>query len=372
LGKSLVIPISHPHIGQEEREAVLAVLDSGMLVQGERVAALERVFVEKTHAKHAIAMNSGTAALHAALLAHCIGPGDEVITTPFTFIASVNAILFCGAIPKFADILPCCFNVNPSNIEALIGPRTKAILPVHLYGFPAAMNEICAIADRYGVTVIQDAAQAVGASIAGKALGEFGTACYSLYATKNVHCVEGGVVTTNDDAVAERCRLLRAHGSPKRYYHDVLGYNYRLSDLHAAIALPQMNRLTEIVATRRRNAAYLNDNIRNARIVTPTLFEQCASRTNCANAGHVWHQYTVRVVDGNRDDFVNRLAAAGVGSAVFYPLPAHRQRHVIDLGHGGAQLPNAEAAAREVMALPVHPHLTQDDLEKIVSAVNSL
>lgn len=369
-----MIPISRPHIGPEERAAVNEVLDSGMLVQGPRVAALEALFREKTGARHAIAICNGTAALHTALMAHGIGPGDEVITTPFTFMASVNAILFVGATPRFVDILPCCFNLDPAQIEAAITPRTRAILPVHLYGFPADMAAIQAIADRHGLAVIQDAAQAIGATYRGQPLGALGTACYSLYATKNVHSAEGGMVTTNDDAVAERALLLRAHGSPRRYYHDTLGYNFRLSDLHAAIAIPQMQRLADIVARRRANAAALNAAITNPRIVRPlygVAHEGCSRSATCGASGHVWHQYVVRVL-GDRDGAVEKLAAAGVGSAVFYPVPAHRQKHIMERGLGNVELPVAEQAAREVLALPVHTELSDADLAAIAAAVNSL
>jgi perosamine synthetase len=372
-GKSSVIPISHPHIGQEERDAVLSVLDSGMLVQGERVAALEHAFIEQTHARHAVAVNSGTAALHVALLAHGIGPGDEVITTPFTFIASVNAILFCGAVPKFVDILPCCMNIDPAKIEAAITSRTKAILPVHLFGFPVAMNSIDAIAHRHGLIVIQDAAQAIGASVGRKRLGEFGTACYSLYATKNVQCVEGGMITTNDDLVAERCRLLRSHGAQRRYYHDILGYNYRLSDLHASIAIPQIQRLDEIVAKRRANAAFLSANIKRADVRLPVAGNQGCERAGaCANVGHVWHQYTIRLPASERASAIVKLAAAGVGTSIFYPIPAHKQKHLIDLGFGDALLPIAERAVEEVLSIPVHDHLSQESLAKVAQAVNEL
>ncbi|MCX8098119.1 MAG: DegT/DnrJ/EryC1/StrS family aminotransferase [Casimicrobiaceae bacterium] len=367
-----MIPISRPFIGPEERALVEAVLDSGHLVQGPRVAELETLFREKTGAKHAIAVCNGTAALHTALLAHGIGPGDEVITTPFTFMASVHAILFVGATPRFVDILPCCFNLDPRQLEAAITPRTKAILPVHLYGFPADLPAIRAVADRHGLTVIQDAAQAVGATVAGEPLGRFGTACYSLYATKNVHSAEGGMVTTNDDQLAERCRLIRAHGSPRRYYHDTLGYNFRLSDLHAALAIPQMRRLEAIIAQRRANAEWLNAHIVNPRVITPRLAGCCArSSLACQALGHVWHQYVVRIPEG-RDEAVEKLTALGIGTAVFYPVPAHRQKHILERGLGEVQLPMAEQAAREVLALPVHTGLTEAELETIARAVNAL
>lgn len=368
-----MIPISKPYIGDEERAAVNAVLDSGMLVQGPRVAELERQFQESTGARHAIAVSNGTAALHVALLAHGIREGDEVITTPFTFMASVNSILFVGAKPVFVDILPCCFNIDTAKIEAAITPKTKAILPVHLYGMPANMAEINAIAAKYGLAVIQDAAQAVGARFIGKGLGELATACYSLYATKNIHCAEGGMVTTNDDTVADRCKLLRAHGSRQRYHHEMLGYNFRLSDLHAAIAIPQMNKIKEIIASRQQNAAFLNANISNPRVVVPKFpNKSCATSSICSQSEHVWHQYTIRIVSGERDQAVKTLNENGVGSAVFYPIPANKQKHIIDFGFDGADVPVAERMCREVVSLPVHPGLSAADRSRIVEVVNAL
>ena len=365
--------MSRPHIGEAEKQAVLDVLDSGMLVQGPRVAKLEAEVARVTGARHAIATSSGTTALHTALLAHGIGSGDEVITTPFTFIASVNSVLFVGAEPKFVDILPCCFNIDPNKIEAAVTPKSKAILPVHLYGCPANMDAILSIAKTHGLHVIQDAAQAIGASYKGRRLGTLGTACYSLYATKNVHSAEGGIVTTNDDDIAERCRLIRAHGSARRYYHDVLGFNFRLSDLHAAIALPQLCRIDEISGARRRNAEYFNMHIRNPKVVLPNYSPAaCNALMTCAHNGHVWHQYTIRVFGGKRDLALDRLAHAGVGAAIFYPVPAHCQKHLIDLGLGKVSLPNAEQLADEVLSLPVHPDLSLDELQIIVAAVNAL
>lgn len=372
-GEDFLIPISKPHTGEAEKQAVLEVLDSGMLVQGPRVAKLETEFARVTGARHAVATNSGTTALHTALLAHGIGSGDEVITTPFTFIASVNSILYTGAEPKFVDVLPCCFNIDPGKIEAAITPKTKAILPVHLYGYPANMDAILSIAGAHGLDVIQDAAQAVGATHKGLKLGSFGTACYSLYATKNIHSAEGGIVTTNDDEIAERCRLIRAHGSARRYYHDTLGFNFRLSDLHAAIALPQLLRLDEINGARRHNAEYFNKHIRNSKVVLPHyLPTTCAASAKCGHEGHVWHQYTIRVLGGERDAALEQLTRAGVGTAVFYPVPAHHQKHLIDRGLGNISLPNAERLVDEVLSLPVHPDLSDNDRRVIVEAVNAL
>jgi dTDP-4-amino-4,6-dideoxygalactose transaminase len=347
---------------------VLEVLESGMLVQGPRTALLEERFAEVCGTKHAIAIANGTAALHTALLAHQIGPGDEVITTPFTFIASVNSIIYTGARPVFVDIDPDSFNLNPALIEAAITPRTKAIMPVHLYGNPCDMDAILDIAERHHLAVVEDAAQAVGGDYKGRPVGSFGTACFSLYATKNIMSGEGGMITTNDDAVAQRSRMIRSHGMQKRYYHDMLGYNFRLSDLHAAIGLAQLERLPDFTAKRRANAAFLNAHLTESVIIPATG----------AQAGHVWHQYTVRIRDGvstkgvARDVAVEQLARAGVGTGIFYPVPANRQAHLQDMGLGDVHLPVAEQLALEVLSLPVHPQLTQDDLETIVREVNKL
>lgn len=364
-----MIPISKPWVGEEEKKLVMEVLDSGMLVQGPRVAELERLFAELCKVKHAIATSNGTTALHVALLANGIGPGDEVITTPFTFIASVNSILYTGAKPIFVDILPCCFNLDPNKIEAAITQRTKAIVPVHLYGYPAYMDQLMEIARQHNLVVIEDSAQAVGAEFNGQPTGSFGTGCFSLYATKNVQSAEGGMITTHDDEVARRCRMIRAHGMERRYYHDMLGFNFRLSDLHAAIGIAQMHRLTEMTARRRANAAFLNQHIDNPIIVTPA--SMCAL-TNKYHASHVWHQYTIRVLHGRRDEVVQKLTAAGIGTGIFYPIPAHQQKHILEMGLGGMSMSIAEHAALEVISLPVHPLLSPADLEAIVNVVNGL
>ncbi len=356
-----MIPISKPFIGEAEKKAVLDVLDSGMLAQGPRTAKLEERFAQLCGVKHAIATTSGTTALHVALLANGIGPGDEVITTPFTFIASVNSILFVGARPVFVDIDEATFNIDPAQIEKAITPRTKALLPVHLYGYVCDMDALQAIADRHGLKIIEDACQAVGATYHGRAAGSFGTGCFSLYATKNVMSGEGGMITTGDDAVAEQCRMMRNHGMKRRYYHDMLGYNFRMSDLHAAIGLAQMDRLPEFAEKRKANAAFLNANLKT--VITPKVKE---------GYGHVWHQYTVRVAEGrDRDGAVKQLNDAGVGTGIFYPVPAHQQGYIQET-LGRVSMPVAERLAKEVISLPVHPQLSQADLETIAQEVNKL
>jgi perosamine synthetase len=321
------IAIAAPFIGEEERTAVMAVLESGMLVQGPVTKELECEWAGVVGSGDAIAVNSGTAALHVALMAHGIGPGDEVITTPFTFIASVNAILMCGATPVFADILPGCFTIDPASVESVITPRTAAILPVHLYGQPASMTELMAIATKHGLVVIEDCAQSIGATYRGQQTGSFGTGAFSLYATKNVMSAEGGMVTTSDGEVGRKSRLLREHGSPRRYHHEILGYNYRISDLHAAIGLAQLHRLDHFSARRQHNASVLSSALTSVQV--PSVR---------ADVTHVWHQYTVRIrPEGTlrqglqRDAAVTALQQNGIGCGVFYPLPAYRQPHLANV-----------------------------------------
>ena len=357
-----MIPISKPFIGEAEKQAVLEVLDSGMLVQGPRTAALEEKWAAACGTPFAVATSSGTTALQIALLAHGVGPGDEVITTPFTFIASVNSILYTGARPVFVDIDPDSFNIDPELIESAITPRTRAIMPVHLYGNPCDMDPILDIALRHGLAVVEDAAQAIGATYQGRCVGSFGTGCFSLYATKNIMAGEGGMITTPDEQLVQKCRMLRNHGMQRRYYHDILGYNFRMTDLHAAIGLAQIARLADFTEKRRANAAYLTSHI--SAVVTPKLKE---------GYGHVFHQYTVRVDCGrDRDAAARQLNEAGVGSGVFYPVPANRQAYLVEMGLGEVILPVAERMAHEVLSLPVHPQLSQADLEKIVAEVNKL
>jgi len=354
-----MIPISKPFIGEEEKQAVLEVLDSGMLAQGPRVAKLEEEFSKLCGVKHAIATTSGTTALHVALLANGIGPEDEVITTPFTFIASANSILFTGAKPVFVDIDEETFNINPELIEAAITPKTKAIMPVHLYGYVCDMDAILAIAEKHNLKVIEDACQAVGATNNNKVAGSFGTGAFSLYATKNIMSGEGGMITTDDDHIADLCKLIRSHGMKRRYYHEMIGFNFRMSDLHAAIGLSQLNRLEKFTYARKQNANYFNENIKS--VITPKVKP---------NYKHVWHQYTVRI-EGDRDAAVKQLSEAGIGTGIFYPVPAHQQQYMQEIV-GNIHLPVAEKLSNQVISLPVHPQLKTLDLEVIVAEVNKL
>ena len=354
-----MIPIAKPLIGEEEKKAVIEVLESGVIAQGPRVKAFEEVFAKMCGVEHAIATTSGTTALHTAILAHGIGDGDEVITSPFTFIASANSILFVGAKPVFVDIDPITFNINPVLIEKAITPRTKAIMPVHLFGLSCDMDAILAIAEKHNLVIIEDACQSHGAMYKGKRVGSFGTGTFSLYPTKNITSAEGGMITTNDEKLAEECRIIRQHGMKRRYYHDELGFNFRMTDIHAAIGLAQLNKLEHFNAARQKNAAYLSAHLKG--VITPTVPEGYV---------HVFHQYTIRVPNGKRDALEKHLNEKGIGSGIYYPVPIHKQNYYVEKLHYNQTLPEAEKAAAEVLSLPVHPALTQVDLEAIVQAVN--
>jgi dTDP-4-amino-4,6-dideoxygalactose transaminase len=359
-----LIPVASPQIGEEERQAVLAVLDSGQLAQGPVVEAFEREFAEWCGAKHAVAVNSGTAALHLLMLAHGIKEGDEVLTSPFTFVASANAALFVGARPAFADIETKTYCLDPSLVEGALTKRTRVLMPVDLYGHPAALDEMKAIADRHGLVLIEDACQAHGARIGERKAGAIGaSASFSFYPTKNMTTAEGGMVTTDDAEIAEKVRSLRQHGASHRYHHEMLGYNFRMTDIAAAIGRAQLAKLDEFNEMRRRNAAVLTSGLKGVSgVVTPQERPGCRS---------VYHQYTVRV-EHDRDGFRERLRELGVGTAVHYETPVHRQPLYMELGYGSRSFPNAENAAAQVVSLPVHPALTDSDLDRIIESVRKV
>ena len=356
-----MIPIASPQMGEEERQAVLAVLDSGQLAQGPVVDEFEREFARWCGAPYAVAVNSGTAALHLLMLAHGLEEGDEVITTPFTFIASANAVLYTGARPVFVDVESDTFNIDPALVESAITPRTKAILAVDLYGHPADIGELRSIADRRGLLLIEDACQAHGATIDGVKTGALGVgATFSFYPTKNITTGEGGMVTTSDPDIAQRVQLLRQHGAQQRYHHDIVGYNFRLTDIAAAIGVAQLRKLDRFNAIRRRNAAVLTGGLQGV----PGL----RTPPERQGFGHVYHQYTV-AVERSRDQLQQRLHDLGIGTAVHYPVPVHRQPAYIKLGYGNMSLPVADRAASEVLSLPVHPALSDSDLQRIIDSV---
>jgi perosamine synthetase len=359
LGASQVINIAKPLLGDEEKRALMEVIDSGMLAQGPRVKAFEEAFARMCGVQCAIATSSGTTALHLALLAAGIAPGDEVITSPFTFISSANSILYTGARPVFVDINPTTFNIDPGLIEAAITAHTKAILPIHLFGLSCEMDLIMEIAARHRLAVIEDACQSHAAGYKGKRVGSFGIGTFSFYPTKNMTSAEGGMITTHDQHIEERCRALRQHGMCRRYYHDELGFNFRMTDIHAAIGLEQLKKLEARNQQRRLNASYLNKHLQG--VITPAT---------PAGYKHVFHQYTVRIPGGRRDALRAYLGEHGVGSEVYYPIPVHKQRFYSEQLNNLGFFPEAEKAAREVLSLPVHPGLSQEDLETIVKRVN--
>ncbi len=354
------INIASPQIGKEEIKAVTQVLKSGMIAQGPKVEELENKFAKFIGTKFAIATSSGTTALHVALLAHDIGSGDEVITAPFTFIASANSILYTGARPVFVDIDKSTFNLDPEKIEVKITKKTKAIMPVHLYGQSCDMTEIMSIAKKHKLIVIEDACQSHGSEWKNKKVGSFGTGTFSLYPTKNMTTGEGGMITTNSQAVCNKANLLRAHGSKVKYYHDILGYNFRMTDIAAAIGIEQLKKLNKFNAIRIKNARYLNKNLAKiAGIIIPEPAKE---------AKHVYHQYTIRVTSEfplKRDEVLKKLIDAGIGTAVFYPLPINDQKVYKDLGYK-QNTPEALEVSKEVLSLPIHPGLKQRDLDYIV------
>lgn len=373
-----MIAIAQPFLGAEEEAAALKVLASGQLAQGESVATFERNFAQLCQVEEAIAVSSGTAALHLALLAHGIGRGDEVITTAFSFAATANAILLAGATPVFVDIDLDTYTLDATQVETALTRRTKAILPVHLYGHPADMRGLAEIAAAYSVALIEDASQAHAASVDGKPVGSFGTGCFSFYATKNMTTGEGGMVTTNDPALAERLRLLRNHGQEARYYHVMLGYNLRMMELQAALGNVQIKKLEYFTQQRIENATFLTERLK-AYMQTPVVRPGCR---------HVFHQYTIRV-PGRRDEWMTQLRARGIDTSIHYPIPIHQQpfyrhsserfrvltpgrRMAVKGSNPTAYLPATEIAARQVLSLPVHPALSREDLSTIVKEVMAL
>ena len=347
-------------------EAVECVLRSGRLAQGPKVEEFEALFASYIGTKYAMATSSGTAALHIAFLASGIGNGDEVITTPFSFIATANAILFCGARPIFVDIDKDTFCIDPSLIRAKITSKTKAVLPVHLYGQPCNMKEIVKICREHNLILIEDACQAHGTEYHGKKVGSFGIGCFSFYPTKNMTTGEGGMIVTDDSNIAERARMIRSHGQKERYIHELLGHNYRMTDIAAAIGICQLKKLDEFNRQRIENARFLTERLGKIRgLITPFI---------ASDVRHVFHQFTIRVTGDfsmSRDELKQRLKDKGIMTEVYYPLPIHKQPLYKELGCNDS-LPDAEKACEEVLSLPVHPLLTEEDLNYIVGAINHI
>jgi dTDP-4-amino-4,6-dideoxygalactose transaminase len=353
-----MIPIARPDLGAEEIAAVTEVIESGMVAQGKRVKELEDAWAEFVGVRHAIATANGTLALMAIFSGIGLEPGDEVITVSHTFAATANAILSTGATPVFVDIEPDTYLIDAKKIERAIGPRTRAICPVHLFGLVADMEMIGAIADRHGLLVVEDACQAHGATFRGRMAGSFGIGAFSLYATKNMTTAEGGFITTNDDRLADWFRLYRNQGMRARYQFEMLGYNYRMTDLAAAIGLAQFAKLTRNTARRQAIAARYDEAFGELPIGLPITPD---GRT------HVFHQYTLDV-GGARDAILADLREAGVGADIYYPIPVHRQSYIMERGLH-AELPITDAAASRTLALPMYPGLTDAEQDEVIEAV---
>lgn len=353
------IPAAKPLIGDEEREAVDRVLRSGMLAQGPEVAAFEREFSDHFElGRPCIALNSGTSGLHLGLLSCGVGPGDEVIVPSFTFAATANSVALTGATPVFADIEPDSFCLDPVSVEAAVTERTIGIMPVHLYGHPANMPALQAVADRHGLRIFEDGAQAHGASLHGTPVGAFGDfAMFSLYPTKNMTAGEGGMVSVADATTERRLRLYRNQGMERAYENEVVGFNNRMSDIHAAIGRVQLTKIEGWTKQRQGNAMYLTRHLNG--VTVPST---------ARGAVHVYHQFTVRVED-DRDGMSKALREEfSIGSGMFYPIPNHR----LPPFNVDAELPETERAAKQCLSLPVHPSLSEHDLDRIVTAVDKL
>ncbi|MEM2541354.1 MAG: DegT/DnrJ/EryC1/StrS family aminotransferase [Candidatus Methanomethylicia archaeon] len=363
-----MIPIAKPIIDDDEIEAVVRVLRSGMIAQGREVYDFEREFAGYVGVKHAIAVSSGTAALDIALKALNIGEGDEVITTPFTFIASANSILFQKAKPIFADIDSKTFNLDPNSVNECITSKTKAILVVHLYGQPADMKAFTEIAEDNNLVLIEDCAQAHGAEFSGRMVGSFGhVAVFSFYTTKNITTGEGGMIVTGSDEIAWRARLLRDHGQAEKYYHIELGYNFRMTNIQAAIGRVQLKKLNLLNEIRSRNAKLLTSGISRIKGLTPPYVD--------SRVKHVWHQYVVRVENDfklGRNELAEHLRLKGIETSIHYPMPIHWQPLYQKLGYPRSICPNAIDASMKVLSLPVHPLLREDELKYIVNVLESI
>ena len=360
------VPMASPYHTPEIEQAVISVLRSGRLIQGRKVAEFETALAKYLGSKHVIAVSSGTAALHLAFLALGVGPGDEVITTPFSFTSTATAIMYCGATPVFVDIDPKTLNIDPALIEEKITSRTVGIEPVHLYGQPADMDPIRAIAEKHGLFIVEDAAQAIGAEYKGRKIGTIGDiTCFSTYTTKNLHTMEGGFLTTSDDEIAARLRRLRNIGQESKYNHTNIGYNYRMTEVASVIGMEQVGLIDEFSGLRQRNAAYLTEKLRlfqGEGITLPYV---------APYSKHVFHQYTVMIDAGSSDftrDFVaSNLKSLGIETGVHYPAPIYVQPCFEGrFCESRLSCPVTEKACGSVLSLPVHPGLTEDDLEHVI------
>ena len=366
-----MIPINKPEIGEEEIQAVVKVMRSGMLTSGlgagPEVTKLEQGFAKLVGAKHAVAVNTGTAALHAAVMACGVKAGDEVVLPSFTFVATAEAVVLAAGKPVFADIDPKTYNLSPASAEKAITKKTKAILPVDLYGFSADMKPLREIAEKHGLALLEDAAQAHGATYNGKPAGSYAdAACWSLYASKNMTTGEGGLVTSNSDLIDDTLRMIRTHGEKAKYASLMLGSNYRMSEMQAAIGNVQLAKLPHFVAQRRHNAERVNQKLKGCkRLIFP--FETSTQQ-------HSWYLYTARLKDaaeGERDRLLEALKKQGVGAEAYYVNPVHQMPFYRE-NFGSARLPETEKAAKEVFSLPIHPAVNDEQVDFIAKAVLDL
>ncbi|MFH1547375.1 MAG: DegT/DnrJ/EryC1/StrS family aminotransferase [bacterium] len=364
-----MIPISKPLIEDEEINAVVDVLKSGMLAQGPKVEELENQFKELCGTKYAVAFSNGTTAIHAAVRALGISDGDEVITIPFTFVATANPVLMEGGKVVFVDVREDDFNIDPSKIEEKIIDKTKAIIPVDLYGQPYDYEAVKKIADKHGLKILEDACQAIGAIRNGKVTGQLGeVAAFSLYATKNIATGEGGMITTDDEEIVESVKLYRHHGQSEkqRYEYIEIGHNYRMTDVLAAIGVEQMKKIDRIISTRQENAKMLTKGLSKVKgIITPKVLD---------GNTHVFHQFTIRVTDEyghSRDELMDHLKEKEIGAGIYYPKPLHMHTHFMKMGYKEGDFPVSEMLSKQALSLPVNPFVTKKDVEKIVEVIES-
>ena len=359
-----MIPIARPCVGQEEADAAARVITSGMLASGLEVTQFEREFADFTGTSHAVATSNGTTALHMALAALGIRHGDEVIVPSFTFIASATSVSMCGALPVMADIEERTYCIDPESVLACITPKTKAVIGVHLFGQPCDVQALSDICTDHSLFFIEDCAQAHGAQYQGKSVGSHGICgCFSFYPTKNMTCGEGGMVTSDDQELMNRIRRLINHGQKEKYLHTELGYNFRLTDIAAAIGRVQLRKLPKMNALRQKNGEVFSKMIYRKGIVTPVVRP---------GSTHVYHQYAIRVSDDadiTRDEFIRCLEQKEIGTAVHYPIPVHKQPVYASTIHA-RECPVSEKISREILSIPVHPGLTPAQRDEIIQAVN--
>ena len=358
----LDLPAQYREIETELEKEVIEILRSGRYIKGPKVVKLEEELASYCEVEHAISCASGTDAILLALMAVGVGRGDEVITTPYTFFATAGSISRLGARPVFVDIDPVTYNINPAGIESKITDKTKAIIPVHLYGQCVDMDPIMELANRNNIPVIEDAAQAIGARYKGRLAGTMGAiGCFSFFPSKNLGCCgDAGFMTTNDVGLAEGLSILREHGAKPKYYHKVIGINSRLDALQAGIILVKLPHLEKWHEGRRKNAAFYNEHLADLPVILPRISDDCVS---------VYNQYVIRT--DRRDGLREHLTELGIGNEIYYPVSLHLQECYRELGYTEGDMPEAEKAARETVAIPIYPQLTEEQLMEVVSGIKS-